>query len=124
MAVLELPLRHLPSPDLVVLDLGAGVEASELLVGHVREGVELELIRLVLLVEFVDELDVVLEHVEPPVLLVEVPCHRVVAAPSLVERPQAVLGGQILLGEGNASRHREGHCEKHGHQQHLPPHLN
>lgn len=53
-----------------VVDHGAGVERPELLVCHVSEHVEPELVgTLSLLVEVVDEVHIVLEHVESHLLL-------------------------------------------------------
>nr|CAB3481713.1 unnamed protein product [Digitaria exilis]CAB3483790.1 unnamed protein product [Digitaria exilis] len=80
----------------VVGDPGAGVVAAELVGGHVGEAVEAELVRLVALVELVDEPRVLLEHVEAAGLLGEVARHRVHAAPALVEIPQGVLRGKVI----------------------------
>lgn len=96
----SLPLEH---P--MMLNLGAGISAPELVVGHVSKLVQLQLIRLVHFVGVVNMLDIQLEHIEPLVLLIEAPRNCVVAPPPLVQIPQAVLSGQVSLMEIKALSH-------------------
>lgn len=107
----------------MVTDLGAGVGVLELVGRHVGELVELELVRLVVLVGSVDVLDVALEHVEPLVLVPEAPRDRVVAAPPLVEVPKALVGLQVLVVDLEALRDREDEGERESHQEKLLHHL-
>lgn len=75
----------------MVVNLGARIGTPEFVVGHVRELVELQLVRFIHLVRVVDVHDVGFEHVESPVFLVEASRNRMVAPPSLVQIPQALL---------------------------------
>ncbi|KAG0477628.1 hypothetical protein HPP92_012347 [Vanilla planifolia] len=73
-------------------DVVAGAEprgvAPEFLVGHICELVETEFVGNILaLVELVDIPCIILEDIEAFLLLIEVPRHRVVAPPPLVEAP-------------------------------------
>lgn len=83
----------------VVFNLGPSKDTLELMVSHVCKLVQLQFVRLILLVEVVNIVHVVLEHIEPLVLLVEVPRHRVMAPPPLVQIPQALLALQFLFME-------------------------
>lgn len=83
----------------MVTDLGACKHAPELMIGHVGKLVQLQLVGPVLFVDLVDMHHILLEHVESLLLLTEVPGHRVVAPPTLIEVPQLLLRGQILLVE-------------------------
>lgn len=87
----------LPSEHPMMLNLGASIRTPELVVGHVCKLVQFQLIRLVFFVAVVDMLDILLEHIEPLVLLIKAPRNRVVAPPPLVQIPQAVLRGQVSL---------------------------
>lgn len=77
----------IPMEHSVMLDLGACINASELMVGHVCKLVQLQLVRLVHLVGLVDMSNVCLEHIESLMLLVEAGRYGVVAPPPLVQIP-------------------------------------
>lgn len=71
----ELSLPTTPKHS-VVIDLRPGEGAPEFLLRHVPKLVQLQFVRLVYLVDLVDVLNVLLEHIEPPSLVLEVPGHR------------------------------------------------
>ncbi|CAN1774420.1 hypothetical protein LINPERHAP1_LOCUS12938 [Linum perenne] len=75
----------------MVVNLGVSESVLELVVGHVCKLVQLQLVGLVHLVGLMNMHHIVLEHIEPLVLVLEALGHSVVAPPPLVQLPQAVL---------------------------------
>lgn len=75
-----------PSPELT--DPGPSIECPELVIGHVAEPVELKLVGgTTLLIERVHKLGILLEKIEPLVLLVVTSRYVVVASPPVVQSP-------------------------------------
>lgn len=68
-------------PELLML---GSIDSSKLIVVHVSELVELQLVWLTHLVHLVNMVNIVLEEVEPRVLLLMISRDRVVATPPLV----------------------------------------
>ncbi|RZR76414.1 hypothetical protein BHM03_00001198 [Ensete ventricosum] len=99
-----MPRGDIPYSSLEMVHVEASVPALKLLVCHVDEP---ELVGTLLLVEGVDELNILPEHIEPLPCLVEVPRHPVVAAPPPLTRvPQALLRCQFLVVKRDGSRRR------------------
>jgi len=92
MLIHEASIGPLTMEHPVVADFGASIEAPELMVGKVSKLVQLKLVRLVHCVHLVNMFHILLEHIEPLVLVLKAPRHSVVAPPPLVEVPQALLG--------------------------------
>lgn len=89
----------------VVVDLGVGIERTELLVRQVAEGVELQSVGITtFFVELMNELNIVFEDVESRQQLVDVSGNAVVAPPPLVQTPQALFAFQIPVIERDALR--------------------
>ncbi|CAI0447482.1 unnamed protein product, partial [Linum tenue] len=110
------PTRCSPEHD-VVVDLGVSISVLELVARHVGELVQLQLVRLVHLVGLVNVHDILLEHIEPLVLIVEARGDGVMAPPPLVQIPQALLGCQLVLVVVETVCHAEDQSQRQSNQQ-------
>lgn len=104
-------------PEVVYLGT---IRASELMVGHVTELVEFQLIRPFHLVNLVNVLHILLKHIEALLLLGKVSGHRVVAPPPLVQFPQTLIGSQVLFGEVEALNEPENQGQTKRKQEQFP----
>lgn len=69
------------------------------MVSHVCKLVEFQLVRLILLVELMDKIHILLEHIKALVLLIQTPRHSVMAPPPLIQIPQTFFSLQLFLME-------------------------